>query len=340
MFLIVVSHYVSHGLSSNRFFFFDFNNSIVNVLNYITMEPLFVFSTISVNCYVMITGFFMINREEHRWKGIMKIWIQTCFYSVFIAILFMLFNMHDFSVKDFILSFVPIYSNKYWFVTKYLGLMLIAPYLSIIALNITKRQYLLFLVILFILNFKYPYGDIYSGDSSLFWFVFLFLLSGYIKLYSIPDKVKKHIAFITILLLFAISIYKSLYNFNKSYVFVYSTEYHSLIFFLSLSFFILILYHKELKGKFARVLFHIAPYSFGVYLIHDNSLVRNLIWNKEFLLFTSDSYHIPMFLHCLTYSFVIFIICIFIDYIRTLIFKKIRIDYLLDNIISYFYAKK
>lgn len=53
------------------------------------MEMLWVISTVAVNCYIMISGYFLINRIEHRWKGIIKVWSEAVFYSFIIYLLIM-----------------------------------------------------------------------------------------------------------------------------------------------------------------------------------------------------------------------------------------------------------
>ena len=39
-------------------------------------------SLVSVNCYVLITGYFMASRVEWRWKGIWRVWSTTWFYGM------------------------------------------------------------------------------------------------------------------------------------------------------------------------------------------------------------------------------------------------------------------
>ena len=90
------------------------------------------------------------------------------------------------------------------------------------------------IIILSILNldlFKgIPYGNIFSGSQSLFWFIYLFFIASYIRLYE-PLKHVKYFGlyFISLCLLltvlFAINIYihyeflgqKTVYNFIINY---------------------------------------------------------------------------------------------------------------------------
>ena len=62
----------------------------------------------------------------------------------------------------------------------------------------------------------------------------------------------------------------------------------------------------------------IASSTFGVYLIHDNPYIRNYIWKE---LFKVSSYiNSPyLFLYSILITFIVFIVCTFIDLIRRLI---------------------
>ena len=88
---------------------------------------------------------------------------------------------------------LPVSFSSYWFITMYLGLIAIAPFLSLIAKNVNNnKQYRWLLVILFVMTFEYPFGRHFSGTHSLGLFVFLYLLSGYFRLYGIPSWLKLH----------------------------------------------------------------------------------------------------------------------------------------------------
>ena len=75
------------------------------------------------------------------------------------------------------------------------------------------------------------------------------------------------------------------------------------------------------EGRAVRFLCKIAPYTFGVYLIHENVVIRDL-WTgwfgvekvKDSLLFVP---YMILVIVCL------FAVCMAIDYIRACIFKKV-----------------
>ena len=90
MFMIVVYHYIFYGLKGNPYHQYYDMTSFKDIVNYVTMEPLYIISGVSVNCFVMITGYFLIEKMVFRLKGVLNIWIQTFFYSVLFLIAFYL----------------------------------------------------------------------------------------------------------------------------------------------------------------------------------------------------------------------------------------------------------
>ena len=192
MYFVLTLHYIFHGVKPQseltRFYQFD---SIMGVVNWITMESLYVISTVAVNCFVMISGYFLIQKRNLRWNGIIKIWAQTLFYSiVFLGISFLVEG--KIGVNCLVNGLLPIFRRQYWFIGIYIGLMFVAPFLSRLAQSLNKREYLILLGILFIMNFQYLYGEIYGGWDTLLWFIFLYFVAGYILLWGIPEIIVTH----------------------------------------------------------------------------------------------------------------------------------------------------
>ena len=222
MFLIVIMHYIFCGLKHNPFHQYYDLGSISGGVNYLTMEPLYLLSQVAVNCYVMISGFFLIDRNQYRWKGILMTIVNTMFYSLVFLFLAKASGTGVTNV-ELAKSIFPIHQWGYWFVTTYVGLLLVAPLLSRIASSLNKRQYQFVLCTLFILNFQYLYGTVYAGHRTIMFFGFLFLLAGYMRLHGIPKwilhwKVYLFILIWGLLFLFAttVNIWKGCFERNCS----------------------------------------------------------------------------------------------------------------------------
>jgi hypothetical protein len=69
----------------------------------------------------------------------------------------------------------------------------------------------------------------------------------------------------------------------------------------------------------------IAPYTFGVYLIHDNNFIRTLLWYKEINIdqYLGSVWLLPMMLGVIVS---IFLICALIDFLRSEAFRYFKVD--------------
>lgn len=331
MFLVIVSHYIFHGLKTNELHVYYDVTSMYGCANYILIELLYIISCTAVNCYIMITGYFLIERCTYRWNGIVKTVTTTLFYSITFLLLYMLLH-RDFSISMVKDSFFPIYSQSYWFVTSYIGLMLIAPFLSRIALTLNKKQYRTLIVVLFVLSFEYLYGRVYAGVRSLLFFSFLFLIAGYIKLYGVPFKWVKNKGMIMIVLwslYFVMATAINLIFCLPTQYTLRSTSNDSMTLFLSLAVFVYFLC-TNIPLKLESLILKIVPYCFGVYLLHDNPLFRRDLWT----LIIPDHYIVPVAIQCLITCGLIFCIGIVFDFLRQKLFCCLKVNRLENYIAS------
>lgn len=215
----------------------------------------------------------------------------------------------------------------------YLGLMAVAPFLSLVAKNVSKKQYGWLLCILFVMTFEYPFGCHYAGDHSLGLFVFLFLLSGYVKLHSIPSWLKLHCGKIAIglwmcLTLGVVMMNHLLVNYRGAEGYqLMGDKNSSVIMFLAILVF-LWFSKKSLDNRFTRVLTKLSPYTLAVYLIH-----QGMLNNRETWIFNiHEQYNVPIIVHCLLVCLVIFLVCVIIDLCREGIYRLCRINKLFDAI--------
>lgn len=267
----------------------------------------------------MISGFFLIERNQYRWNGILMTIVHTMFYSLVFLAIAEVFGI-EVTNENLAKSIFPIHLWGYWFVTTYVGLLLVAPLLSRIASYLDKRQYQIVLCILFILNFQYLFGTVYAGHRTIMFFGFLFLLSGYMRLYGIPKWILHWRVYLFILIWGLLFLFATTINIWKGRIELIGTSYDGPVFFLSLIVFILFLCAKS-DDIFSIRISKIAPYTFGVYLIHTNVFVNERVWNL-----LPERFDYPIILHCLMFSGLLFIICIFIDIVRKQLFGIISID--------------
>lgn len=334
MFLIVTIHYIWMGVKEAMDpSVFNVRSSIMGGINYVTMEFLFLMASIGVDCFVMITGYFMIDNTEMRWRGVLKTWTQTLFYSVAIFLIGTAAFGQTVSTDHVLAAFLPIHEETYWFVTHYIGLLFVAPFLARLACLLTQRQYQWLLGVLFVFSFTYFYGVVYLRDYHLGLFVFLFFVAGYIRKYSVPEWWKQHTGWVVLalwLLLFMAGTAVNVLRYWPTGIFKpYASENNGPVFFLALSVFVWFVYHKQFTSRLLKTMARLGPYTFGVYLIHQHFFINDPLWE-----FVANTYTMrtPMVLHGLLWSALIFFACVLIDMLRAQLFKFLRIDHLLDSL--------
>lgn len=339
MFLIVVWHSLVHGLyivgGTNQLRPTVEWESTISVFNYLVTNYLMCITAVAVNCYILITGYFTI-QSGFKWNKILNVWLQTSFYSFTIAGIMKLFGAVDWGLGGLLFSVFPIWNGEYWFVTKYLALIILVPYLSKLASSLSQQEYKVGLIILFALNIYLgpylSYGNIYSGSNSLLWFIFLFYTGGYIRLYN--PFVQHAGRFGYYFLLFA-AIF-SFINIAKNYIihFIYQEETspklewwlgnNSYTFFTAVLLFLWAKHYSFKESLLLRWIVRIAPFTFGIYLLHDNNHIRKLICGYLNLPQYQNSIWLIFIL--LGISLSIFTIGVLLDSIRSYVFHKFHLN--------------
>ena len=318
MFLIVLSHGMCWGMP------FHAPKSALWLNN--VLYPLFsALTSFSVNCFVLISGYFLSKSYSYKFTKAFKIWLQALFYSILLWCIF------RFALKrtdaSFVNSALPIINDLYWFVTQYLILLVLSPFLARFCDSLDKRTFLVLLLLLFLLTgsiiTEFPLGHYLFPDSRTPTFLLLFMIAGYVARFDLPKWLENHCGklFLAILALqWAGGLFLNYwYRETGSIYGAFSTSGNGLPLFTSTALLIWARKQDWNQNKCARILASAAPFVFGVYLIHDNIFVRRPLWKKMNLFGFWDSW--AFFPRFIAICAAIFILCILIDCIRAAIFK-------------------
>ncbi|MER1302018.1 acyltransferase family protein [Ligilactobacillus salivarius] len=331
MFMIVVHHFAFHGT-------FDFK-TITNTNQGALLATLILesFGKVGVAIFVLIGAYFLVEKS-FSFKRVMNLVILTSFYSIIIYIILRVLKFgipNDYLWTKIIFPY-PIPTN-YWFVTSYIVMLLSMPMLNIVIRNINQRKHLY--ILLFLTVFIVVIPDLYSyfpgkmdiwigqfGATDATYFIYLYFIASYFRLYSskLTRKWEYWLILVVIgnILLFIsyslpLFISDATHNYlNYSQLMIGQNS--TVITMVAVSIFMLFVNINI--GK-VRCINYISASMFGVYLLHENSFLRPIIWNyinnNRFTTFTS------MIINGLKYSFLIFIICILIDIVfRRILFEK------------------
>lgn len=169
MFLIVWNHLFTHG------------NWDESIDIYISSRVLS-FGKIGVDVFVMITGWFMVN-SRFKSKSLIRTIGTAAFYMISIYLVGLLGRPT---------GMIPILSIP-WFVKTYSMLYILSPVLNLILRSFDKAHLQALLGFLIFIMSVIPSltGNSYTGLSTgLPWFCFLYLLSGFFRLWGLPSRDK------------------------------------------------------------------------------------------------------------------------------------------------------
>ncbi len=176
MFFIVLNHCILN-LATNEY------TLERNFVNFCITD--FVYQTVynGVNVFILISGYFLVKttRETTNWEKTTKLWLNAFFYSVTIYVILIVLHYKSFDAKNLIHALMPVRYDSYWFITQYLGLYIMSPFLSKWARSMSKKEYQTMLVSFFIITSIIQLQGL-KGGFSLIWFIFLFMFAGYIQL--------------------------------------------------------------------------------------------------------------------------------------------------------------
>ena len=148
MLMIVFWHFIQNIMINHGPIYHPASSDFIN---YAFLQYGMILCSVGVNIYVMITGYFMVGKS-FKSNRIIRIWVQTFFYSTGIALLFYILQPDKYTIKDVLIGLIPIRAGSYWFVTDYLGLLFVAPFLSIVANAMSNTQYIKLLMVIIIIG--------------------------------------------------------------------------------------------------------------------------------------------------------------------------------------------
>ena len=318
MFLIVLTHGMIWGMP------YQAPKSALLPNN--VLYPLFsALTSFSVDSFVLISGYFLSRSYSYKHAKAFRIWLQTFFYSVLLWCVFrFVVNSTDASV---VRAALPVIHNQYWFVTQYLILLVLSPFLARFCDSLDKRTYQILLLLLFILTgsviTEFPLGHFLFGNSHTPTFLLLFMIAGYVARFDLPNWLENHCGkfFIAILALqWAGGLFLNYWYRETGFIYgAFSTSSNGLPLFTSAMLLIWARKQNWNQSRFALALTSAAPFVFGVYLIHDNNYVRPFLWEKMNVYGYWDSW--LFFPRLLAVCAGIFVVCILIDFIRAAFFK-------------------
>lgn len=295
-------------------------------------------SIVAVNVYMLISGYFLVN-SRFKPGRLVELLCQTLFYSILVSVVLMaagIISTDSLTINRILEMIFPVQMEHYWFITAYVVMYLFSPFLSVAVKHLEQKQLrntIIGLLLFFGLSKSILPVELkidHYGYDGL-WFMCVFLVAAYIRLYGIPFLAKgKGRAFACYLAgcagIFVITfVVRAFYLKTGSLDHFVQTAYdynHVVNFFAAVSLFYAFLNMKlSTEGKLAKVVYAVAPYSLGVYLLHEQLEVRYL-W-PQWLGASLEGNVLLFVLRCVLAVVIVYVVGTLIDILRSVLFRGI-----------------
>lgn len=340
MFFIIIHHFAQHGIS------FPPESASQYSFNFFVKDILYGAPGLIGNWLFIFTSGYFISEKSASPKKIFRIWFQIFSTSAIIGCVFYFSKIPTIefavatrkaSLKDLVFSFMPCYFGNNWFANTYLVFLLLVPILDKAVRQMNESEHKKAIFVMTALGTIVPLApcERFFHPSAVFVFIIGFFIAKYIRLYDpkIFKNTKRNVACAAGIFIF-IAVYKIFARnfFFRTIPFLSQGNVNSLarifdkneslpLMFCGLFLFVTF---KNLKVPHNSFINSIAATTFGVYLIHENLLVRHWLYKA---VFKSDSFLDSPFLlpYLVAGSIAIFAVCSAIEILRKKIFRIIKL---------------
>lgn len=333
MLLVVYHHFFDHGgLISGQL--------LPGSPNWFLGELLYPFTLMAVDCFVLLSGYFQCT-TRFKLKRVVSVWAQVAVYSVGLYLIVKLL-LGGLSVVELAKSALPVITDQYWFVTAYLLMYMVSPFLNSMIASMGKRLHFLCCCVLLgifsvahNLAYVYDFGDV-DGGYTFLWFCILYIVAAYIRLYvPVEAKHRKRGLLVYGLCAMGIGISRFVAHYATSWILGYPMltsffySYNSILVVPASIGLFMAMRTVKVEGKAGKLIGFFAPLAFGVYLIHDHPTVRPTLWDwLRVHSFADSAWMVPYGLLC---TAGIFLVCCSVEWIRQKLFSVLGIQKWIDR---------
>ena len=321
MVMVVTHHFLSHGGVLNTAIPLTFNWYIVWFVRAV--------------CYTSVTMFFLISayfqsKRSIGLQGIIRIWAEVWFYSVFCFLISCFVGWTTFSWLGLAKALFPVVYRQYGFFNGYLLLAFLSPFLNKAVEAFSKKMHFCLIGLLTVLCCVIPYlsfvdaFNLSYGEGPL-WLLLLYITAAYIQKYSkdtrvrLPLVIGLGLCFMQFLSKVLIAIITKLLLGEVKYSGAFIGETPLLSFLASVMIFIAFKNQgpKMRNATYKKIIGSVAPLVYSVFLVHENNNLKYQLWN-----FINPSRYANAALWKLS---LLWIIVIFVFFTVPMIIEKIRL---------------
>lgn len=305
-----------------------------------------------INCFMLITGYFMcatkveLDNKKYIKKYLLKFFrllIEVEFYTILIYFIFIASGYELLSIKGLIKAIFPFYHIKDGFTSCFLLFYLLIPFLCKFVQCLSEKEHRYLMSVLLLIYTIMPSLKMEVVFNYITWFSIIFIIASYIRLHpddsaifsqGIFDKTKLWGIWTVIMLLLSWGSVAFIQIAGLKMQNIKSGLEECRYFFVADSNKILalatavcaFLFFKNVKIKYNKFINTVAASVFGVLMIHANSdTMRQWLWKDTF---DNVGHYSHTFPYALGVVAIVFCDCIIIDIVRIYVLEKPLFKYI------------
>lgn len=317
MLMIVGLHYFNANMGGSLG---EQNPTEVNYYITYFLESLFI---VGVNTFILITGYFQINKQSIKFNKVLNLLFIMVFYGAIFYSLALLLGWASFSWLGLLTELFPVLFDLKWFIKVYIVLYLLIPFINIGLNAMTKEIYKKFLIVSIFLFSIYPSflpsPPVTDRGYGIITFVLVYAVGGYIKKHYEKNRSKNfyfagYLLFATMTFAFAAGLDIVL---GKGQAIVWG--YNFIFNFLGSIFLFLFFSKLDIQSK---IINYIAQFSLGVYFVHTSPITYDYLYGE--LLQTHSFWHSSLYIvHVIISILAVYAIATTIDIGRKYLFDNV-----------------
>ena len=314
--------------------------------HYKTMNIMLAVCYCAVNCYALISGYVSC-KSKFKPSRLVSLWLTVVSINAAMYVFAYIYNPEWVAGYELKRIFMPLTTEQSWYFTAYIGLMVIMPALNAAVNNIPKKQYgymLVLMLVFFSLLPSYSNRDLFKTGTgySMLWLVFMYIVGAYFRLHFNTEKKIPFLKTVCVAVFVLSALLMSFIRFGKEVSLLeagagytlYANDYlytSPYIVVCSVALFVLFINIRIKNNFLGKAIGFVSSTTFGIYLIHLNSIVLNNTIAGRLGSLTLKT-PIGMAFGIVVASAGIFVMCAAVEKVRQLLFKVLFVDKLVSLI--------
>lgn len=332
MFMVVILHVLGYGGALSSVEDFTLKGELLWGLEILCFG--------AVNMYAIISGY-VGYKSSHKWSNIIYLCLQTAFFAVILTGIDLAMLIQQGAEIEFKYVFLNLFPTikSLWYISAYFCLFFFMPLLDKLVDTVDRKTLKILALFIFVifctLETLDPMPTVISlrYGYSVFWLMFLYAFGAYMSKYDPFERVPIWACYLVFALCAALTLFSRMLVSLTPFYYIGETDIQRLDVFVSYtsptvligSVFMFCAFSKmKFKRKAPKkIISFLCPMSLGVYLIHCHPVIVAQMDNM-FAWIGLEPIAMGL-IYVIANAFIIFAICLFIDWIRLLLFKLCRI---------------